>query len=324
MFIYLASQTSTPSETERNFREYLEANFTNSQITIVRLNEQKVTLAAPGILFTSSKVENRSINELSADSDRCYVDYSPNDGRPFAHTDDNDKISKIGPLDSEHHDGLYPLGIYSFTKDSTVEHLIKSTGLKITPLPLRNPLSPLTPCLFMDRDGIINVDTGYLHKAEDLTIKPGVEKVIKFFNERKWPVICITNQSGVARGMFDCDAVNILHDEINQRLSIFDCHIDHFEIAPYYYAKGVGEYKKYSVLRKPGPGMVLKCHNLFNIDHSRSIMIGDKNSDCLHFFHHKTLLLQGQYDLSSRYGIILNSFDEVMQQLREFYKSNSP
>lgn len=321
MFIYLASQTSTPSETERNFREFLEAKFAQSQITTVPLDQRNNLLQGPGILFTSAELQNRDLSDLHLDGEHCYVDYSLNDGRIFVQSDDNDKITKLGPLGNEHHDGLYPLGIYSFTKDTTINALASGVGLKITPLPQCDTSIERTPCLFMDRDGIINVDTGYLHKIEDLIVRPGIEKVIKFFNERSWPVICITNQSGVARGMFDCEAVDTLHCEINNRLRIFDCKIDHFEMAPYYYSKGLGEYKKHSMLRKPGPGMVLKSTSRFHIDHSKSVMIGDKNSDRLHFFNYKTLLLQGEYELSSRYGIIVRNFDEVVQELSKFYKS---
>ncbi len=320
MFIYLTPNTFKSSETERNFTKFLEAKYKKITISKISLTNTDQVLKAPGILVLTDSFEGRDLDDLRTTDNHCYVDYGLNDGRNFIQSDDNHKVSAIGILNQDHHDGLFPLGIYSFTCDYKLRDLIDGANLIIAPLPQKNLAKPKTPCLFLDRDGIINVDTGYLHKIEDLIIRPGIEKVIHFFNQKNWPVVCITNQSGVARGMFGEDAVHQLHQEINHRLNSLGANIDHFEIASYYYSKGTGEFKKHSVLRKPFPGMILKSSHKFNIDFRNSVMIGDKNSDNLHFFDFDTLLLQGEYNLSNQFGIIVTSYDDILQYLSKKYQ----
>lgn len=274
------------------------------------------TLIAPGILLTSVDLKDRDPFDLSFSGNNIYVDFCENDGRKFVISNDGIKVSSIDILGNDHADGLTPVGIYSFEQDDTLENILKAHSFNISPLPRKNPVLEKTPCLFLDRDGVINVDTGYLHHIEDLIIRPGIEKVIRSFNEKNWPVICVTNQSGVARGMFSLEDVVTLHGEINKRLEAMDAHIDHFEIGPYYFEKGVGPYKKHSVLRKPHSGMIYKASPLFNIDFSNSIMVGDKNSDKFHNFKFITFLLQGEYELSSKYGEIVQSFEELLKKIK--------
>ncbi len=132
--------------------------------------------------------------------------------------------------------------------------------------------------LFLDRDGVINEDTGYVHKIEDFKFQVGIFDVCRAFADKGYAIIVVSNQSGVARGYFD-----------EETLKKLDCWMkDQFHrqgigiLATYYcpyHVKGQGKYKKESEDRKPNPGMLLKAKAEFNLDLSKSVLIGDKVSD---------------------------------------------
>lgn len=258
----------------------------------------------------------------------CYVDYALNDQHchsPFVHfTELNPQaeygevaINGLGPLDLSHFDGLTPTGLFIIPEGISI-HLEQLNCLPIERLKL-HPQMPhretARPALFLDRDGVINEDTEYLIDPKDLRIKDGIVEVIQLANQLKWPVICLTNQSGVARGKFSLTQVESLHQEMKNQLAHQGARIDHFEISPFHYAKGVGEFKKRSVLRKPYPGMLLKACRFFDVELERSVMIGDKESDLLHFSPATTFLLQGAYALGAK-GRQINNFQEVLNFIR--------
>ena len=128
---------------------------------------------------------------------------------------------------------------------------------------------------FFDRDGTINVDIGYLHRTEDIRFVPGVPELIKKYNDIEYLVIVITNQSGIARGMFTEDDMRCVNDAMNRRLlNEYGAHIDAF-----YYCPHLPEYKTECDCRKPKPGLLLQAAEKYNIDLAASWMIGDSDSD---------------------------------------------
>lgn len=128
---------------------------------------------------------------------------------------------------------------------------------------------------FFDRDGTINVDTGYLHKAEDLQFIQGIPELIKRCNDNDYLVIVITNQSGIARGMYSVRDMNKLHDKMNERLrNEFNAHIDAFYFCPH-----LPSISGKCECRKPKPGMFLKAIKDFDIDVCQSISFGDSQRD---------------------------------------------
>jgi D-glycero-D-manno-heptose 1,7-bisphosphate phosphatase len=80
------------------------------------------------------------------------------------------------------------------------------------------PPSHLRPALFLDRDGVINLDHGYVHRWEDFEYVPGIVELIRHFNGIGWPVVVVTNQSGIARGYYSEDQMHALHDALNADL----------------------------------------------------------------------------------------------------------
>lgn len=146
--------------------------------------------------------------------------------------------------------------------------------------------SPLTPhrktprkAVFLDRDGTINVEKDYLHRIEDFEFIPGAPEAIKKLKDAGFLVIVVTNQSGVGRGYYTLQDVERLHEHIQKKLSEAGTSIDAFYVCPHHPTKGVGEYKKDCDCRKGSPGMLLKAAREFDIDLSRSYMVGDKEAD---------------------------------------------
>lgn len=132
--------------------------------------------------------------------------------------------------------------------------------------------------VFLDRDGVINQDYGYVHKIDNFKWKPGIFKLIKYFNDNNYYVFVVSNQSGIGRGYYTKKDVDILHDWVQSQLSSKGSHVDKFYIAPYY-----AENKKYNLkdkkLRKPNTGMIDLALKEWKVKKKGSIVIGDQDSD---------------------------------------------
>lgn len=135
------------------------------------------------------------------------------------------------------------------------------------------------PAVFLDRDGVLNVDTGYAHKPEDLALTPTAGQAVRLLNEAGYLAIVISNQSGVARGMFTCADVDRFHDRMQDALAVFGARIDAFYYCPYHPAGSVPAFAKDHADRKPGPGMLLRAMADWAVAPSRATMIGDRGSD---------------------------------------------
>lgn len=128
---------------------------------------------------------------------------------------------------------------------------------------------------FFDRDGTINVDVGYLHRPEDIVFVPGTPELIRKYNDDGWLVIVITNQSGVARGMFTEADVDRVHEAINDRLEReYGAHIDAFYCCPH-----LPEITGPCTCRKPKPGLFLRAIREHDIDPHMSVSYGDAKRD---------------------------------------------
>ena len=134
--------------------------------------------------------------------------------------------------------------------------------------------------IFLDRDGVIVKDNGYVHKIEDLYIIDGAVEAIKNLNSAGFLVIVISNQAGIARGYFREEDAEKFNNEIIKRLKQLGAYINAVYFCPHHPTEG--KIKKYSIVcdcRKPAPGMILKAAKDHKIDLRYSWMIGDRNSD---------------------------------------------
>jgi len=133
--------------------------------------------------------------------------------------------------------------------------------------------------LFLDRDGVINVDHGYVHRVEDFEFMPGIFDLVRMARDLAYKVIVVTNQAGIGRGYYTEEQFHALMQWMRQRFEEAGGSIDAVYFCPFHPEHGVGRYRQESEFRKPGPGMLRQAAQELNLDLSRSVMIGDKDSD---------------------------------------------
>jgi D-glycero-D-manno-heptose 1,7-bisphosphate phosphatase len=137
------------------------------------------------------------------------------------------------------------------------------------------------PAVFFDRDGTLNHDSGYTHQVEDFVWMDGAKATIRHLNDKGYYVFVVTNQAGIARGLYDDDAVNKLHQWMNEDLLSDGAFIDDFIFCPHHPDGKIKELSIKCDCRKPEPGMIRELLKKWSIDKSRSILIGDKETDIL-------------------------------------------
>lgn len=136
------------------------------------------------------------------------------------------------------------------------------------------------PALFLDRDGVLNEDQGYVHRWEDFRWIAGARETVAAFNRAGWLVIVVTNQSGVGRGYYTEADMHALHARMVEDLSRAGAKIDAFYFCPHHPEAADEVYRHPDPPdRKPNPGMILRALADWPIDKSRSILVGDKDSD---------------------------------------------
>lgn len=140
-------------------------------------------------------------------------------------------------------------------------------------------MDTLRGAAFFDRDGVINEDHGYVHRASDFVLMPGAADAIRACNRAGLFVFVVTNQSGVARGYYDIDAVEELHRHMVRILAAKDARIDDIRYCPHLPEGNVAAFAVDCGCRKPAPGMIHDLLNAWPVDPARSFLIGDKPSD---------------------------------------------
>ena len=161
------------------------------------------------------------------------------------------------------------------------------------------------PVAFLDRDGTLNKDSGYVHKISDFFWIPGAKKAIKYLKQKQYYVIVVTNQSGIARKMYNEDDVKTLHKYMNDELNKISAKIDDFYYSPYHPEVKNKLYNNLSNLRKPKTGMLKLAEKKWKFNKAKSFLIGDKKSDI---------------DCAINYGI--KGYQFMEPNLYEFIKKN--
>lgn len=140
--------------------------------------------------------------------------------------------------------------------------------------------APLTrPAAFLDRDGVLNYDDGYIGTRERIRWMPGTANAIRTLNDAGYFVFVISNQSGVARGMFSENDVRALHEWMCGELQRDGARIDDVRFCPHHREGSVADYVTDCNCRKPKPGMLLDLMAHWPVRRDGSFVIGDKLSD---------------------------------------------
>jgi len=135
--------------------------------------------------------------------------------------------------------------------------------------------------VFLDRDGTINVEVGYLSDPDDLELIPGAARAIARLNDAGFLVLVVTNQSGVARGYFTEEDVHAVNRRMTEVLESHGARIDGIYYCPHHPEFGGETYRKDCECRKPNTAMVKQAMDDFDIDISRSYIVGDHLGDVL-------------------------------------------
>jgi D-glycero-D-manno-heptose 1,7-bisphosphate phosphatase len=133
--------------------------------------------------------------------------------------------------------------------------------------------------LFLDRDGVINVDHAYVYKNENFEFIEGIFDLCRTAKELGFLIIVITNQAGIGRGYYTEQDFHDLTKWMTGEFSKQGVDIDKVYFCPFHPEHGVGKYKLESPRRKPNPGMILQAAEEFEIDLANSVVLGDKESD---------------------------------------------
>ena len=137
------------------------------------------------------------------------------------------------------------------------------------------------PAIFFDRDGVINYNYGYVHKFKDFKFKPGVIKALKFLSKKNIYIFIVTNQAGIAKGLYKEKDFYILHKKIKKYLTNKEIFINDVKFSPFHPKAIIQKYKKKSNYRKPGNLMIENLFSNWEIIRNKSFMIGDSITDKL-------------------------------------------
>ena len=142
------------------------------------------------------------------------------------------------------------------------------------------PTTPsLRPAVFLDRDGTINEQMGYINHISRFHLLPGVAAAIKRLNDANIPVVVVTNQSGLARGYFPPELLVAVHQKMATLLAEQGACVDGIYICPHHPEAKKEEYRQACQCRKPQPGLLLQAADDLGLDLTRSFMVGDRWSD---------------------------------------------
>ena len=133
--------------------------------------------------------------------------------------------------------------------------------------------------LFLDRDGVINVEVGYLHRVEDVQFVPGIFSLCRTAMRLGYRLVVVTNQAGIARGFYTEADFEALMTWMQEALRVEGVELDAVYHCPFHPEHGVGEYRREHEDRKPGTGMLRRAAREFGVVLADSVLVGDRCSD---------------------------------------------
>ena len=140
-------------------------------------------------------------------------------------------------------------------------------------------MSAARPALFLDRDGVINVDYAYVCRRQDFEFSEGIFELCRGARQRGYLVLVVTNQAGIGRGYYTERDFWELTEWMLQVFAAEGCPIDGVYFCPYHPEHGVGEYRQAALCRKPQPGMIRQAVDEHDVDLAGSVLVGDRQTD---------------------------------------------
>jgi D-glycero-D-manno-heptose 1,7-bisphosphate phosphatase len=132
---------------------------------------------------------------------------------------------------------------------------------------------------FVDRDGVLNVDLGYVYRHEDFQWLPGAVDALAALQNAGWALVVVTNQSGVARGLYTLEQMQALHAQVTAELLALGITLDGIYACPHLPNAALPQYRLDCDCRKPKPGLILQAAQAHDLDLAASALFGDKPSD---------------------------------------------
>src|SRR5579884_234218 len=142
---------------------------------------------------------------------------------------------------------------------------------------MRNPVRG--KALFLDRDGVVNVEKNYVFRIEDFEFCPGIFSLCRTAQQQGYAIVIATNQSGIARRLYTEEDFVRLTDWMLQRFRSEGVEVAKVYYSPFHPDHGVGEYRRDSEDRKPRPGMLLRAMEELQLDLTQCVLVGDRDSD---------------------------------------------
>lgn len=171
--------------------------------------------------------------------------------------------------------------------------------------------------IFLDRDGVINEDTGYVAKIEDLQIIDEALDAIRALTDSKFKLFIVTNQSGVARGLISIESLQKIHELLLEKVKDAGGLITDIAFCPHYIKGKIPKYNIKCNCRKPMPGLILSLAKRHNIDLKQSIMVGDKITDiecALNAGIKQTYLIESRYH-AKKFPLAYRTLMEVSKKI---------
>ena len=139
--------------------------------------------------------------------------------------------------------------------------------------------APLHRALFLDRDGVINEEVGYLHRAQDVRFVPGIFSLCRAAQGLGYKLVIVTNQSGIARGLYTEADFHTLMAWMRAEFLLQSITVDAVYFCPFHPEHGIGAYRREHEDRKPGPGMLRRAAVDLDLSLTASVLVGDRCSD---------------------------------------------
>lgn len=164
------------------------------------------------------------------------------------------------------------------------------------------------PAIFLDRDGVINYDYGYVHKIENFKFRPGVLNGLKYLIKKNYNIFIVTNQAGIGKKIFTEDNFFMLHKKIKEKLEKLNIFFNDVQYSPFHPKAKIKKYRKNLAMRKPGNKMIKNIKFNWDVDGKKSFMIGDKKIDKLIAKKSKLKFYYAEQNFYKQVKSIVNSY----------------